>query len=126
MNIMDIRKEFNKTKCYLYYRLCIIGKNTKTGNYLYYVKSYKAIQKTVLIHKSKRKSLILNKYTLTILALLINSVGIILLAVLYPIISYINGGKNWITDSFCCNDVRFFNLVNFVGLIGTLGYLYFR
>lgn len=123
---MIVKKNYDKTLVYMDFALCAIGKNVRTGNHLYYIRSYKAIQRTIMIYKGKSKPFLLNRYTLTLMALLVNSVGMILLAIIYPVISYINGAKNFITDSFCCNDVRFFSYVNFIGLMGILGYLYFR
>jgi len=79
------------------------------------------IDKSIPLYISKKKPLFRN---ITILAILLylfrivfSVIGFVLVILLFPLVNYLEGAKNFIKDCAWVQNVRFFNWVNFIGVI---------
>ena len=114
-------KNAQKTICGIRYPLFTIILNNK-GEYCYYANSlFPKITGDWLFFKSKTKSKILNKYTLSFIGIFYNIFSPIIIILAYitiaPIGLYFEGLKNFVLDGFWAGGVRFFNWANIVIII---------
>ena len=116
-------KNSQKTICGVKYKLFAIIRNQKTLKYCYYISTPWSDYEVgnVMIWKNKKKNAVLNKYTLSLLAILYT---LIKCTVYYPsfvvimfVYMYLDGGRNFVRDGMWAQNERFFNYCNIIIII---------
>lgn len=101
----------------------VIVKDYKHNDYRYYIRNkfHTTIgQELIKVRASKTKVKALNKYTLTTLCVLLNTLVLLTIPFVmcvYAVIMYIAGAKRFFTDSAYIDCVRFFNYTNIVAVV---------
>ncbi len=119
---MKILKNYQMSIYGVRYNLFTVIFNRKTNQYCYYTNALwtKNIGDR-MIYKSKNKSKLLNKYTLPIIGITYTFYKYILkytfAAISLPCYMYFDGCINFIRNTACYNNVRYFNWVNIVIII---------
>ena len=121
-------KNYEKTICGIEYLLFAIIKNQKTSKYCYYISApWSTNVCDRMIYKSKSKSIVLNKYTLSFLGslytLLVCTVAYPIMAVYIPIYMYFDGARNFIRDRAWAQNERYFNWCNMFIIAGLIVWL---
>ena len=115
---MERLRNYEKTACGVGFALFTVIKNQKKSKYYYYISApwHSSLTSDRMIYKGKSKSLLLNKYTLSVLAIIYT---ILLALIVYPvtvivspIYMYFDGGRNFVRDTAWAQNVRYFNLCN--------------
>lgn len=127
---MKALKNYEKTIAGVKHRLFTVIKN-QNKSYFYYYLNGAFTQKAgdVMIYRSQSKSKLLNKYTLSFLGVIYSLLKYLVflpgIFILYPVINYINGCKNFLKNRANITDVRFFNWVNILAMLALLGFVIF-
>ena len=128
---MKILKNYTKSIFGMKYRFFTVIYNGKTSQYCYYLNAiWTKNVGDILIFKSKTKSHILNKYTLTLLGgiytLYLYLLNYPITVILLPFYMYYEGCKNFVRNSAWVDNVRYFNWVNIVIMIALGVFTFFR
>jgi len=103
-------------------RLYTVIKNTKTNNYCYYLNAFITDNEgDVMIWKSPKKSVLLNRFSLPVFGFIYSLYTFILkwpfAIISAPFYMYFDGCRNFVRDRAWQNNVRFFNWANIVIVI---------
>lgn len=103
-------------------RLYTVIKNTKTNNYYYYLNAFITDNEgDVMIWKSPKKSVLLNRFSLPVLGFIYSlytfSFKWPFAIISAPFYMYFDGCRNFVRDRAWQNNVRFFNWANIVIVI---------
>lgn len=119
---MKILKNYQKTIFGVKYKLFTVIFNNKTKQYCYYTNALGTSNiSDCCIYKSKSKSKIFNKHTLTTIGLFYTiytyTFKWTFAIILAPFWMYFDGCRNFIRDRAWQNNVRFFNWSNIILII---------
>jgi len=128
---MKTLKNSQKTICGVESTLFAIVKNQKTNKYCYYISApWSTNIGDRMIYKSKSKSKILNKYSLSfigiIYTLFICIIYYPLIAVIIPIYMYFDGFRNFVRDRMWAQNERYFNWCNIFIIAGLIVWLFLK
>lgn len=125
---MKTLKNYEKTICGIESPLFAIIKNQKTSKYYYYISApWSSNIGDRMIYKSKSKTVLLNKYTLSALGvlytLLLCTIAYPAMAIFYSIYSYFDGARNFIRNRMWAQNERYFNWCNIFIIAGLIVWL---
>jgi hypothetical protein len=128
---MKTLRNYEKTICGVEYPLFAIIKSQKDRKYYYYISMpWSSNIGDRMIYKSKTKSTLLNKYSLSMLGVLYTALMCIvfypLLLIAYPLYSYFDGAINFIKNGAWVTNVRFFNWCNIFIMFSLGAWLFFK
>jgi len=115
-------QNYQKSICGFKRKFYTVIRNQKTNNYCYYLNAYITDNEgDVMIYKSLKKSVLLNKFTLPVLGFIYSLYTFILkwplVIISAPFYMYFDGCRNFVRDRAWQDNVRYFNWSNIVIIV---------